>query len=232
MALPVNETFLQSSGNPQPLTTFSPNFTILVGNFSVPSGGSYVSPAAGGVDGAAWWNADAFPDAQFSEVVMAVGWVAAGIYVGPACRLSAAGGYGVEANSSNWYLGRFVGTVWSTIASGTWSGADGSVLRIEASNPNASTARLRVLAAAAATPTNFTQLTTFDDTSADRRMSGSAGIAGYDNTSSPGIDILRADALPAPSAQITHRNGILLSGISHINGIAKAGISHINGLTI
>ena len=36
----------------------------------------------------------------------------------------------------------------------------------------------------------------------------------------------------AGTAQISHRNGIALSGISAINGITKTGISAINGLTI
>lgn len=238
MALPATDTFLQSTGSSQALSTYNASFTQQIGTFTVQSGTGYTSSSAAGVDCLAFWNADAFNERQYAITQMATGWVAAGVYGGPAVRGNSTGGgagYGIEAKNGEWYLGRWVGAAWTTIRShldvGAFSAADGDFLRLQAENITGAV-RLTFSRAPVATPNTFTTIAVFDDTAGNRVLSGSGGICGYDNTSSAMIGAFEAGNLAAPAAQLSHRNGIAIASISHFNGIAKASVSAINGLTI
>lgn len=202
MTLPATETFLQSTGSAQALSTHNPSFTTQIGTFTVQSGTGYVSSSSAGVDCMAFWNADAFQNAQYAKTQMPAGFVAAGIYGGPAVRCSAAGGgagYGLEAKNGEWYLGRYVAGAWTAIRShadvGAFSCADLDWFLLEVTTPDASRVRLVFKRATNAAPNTFTTIATFDDTNANRVLSGAGGIAGYDNTSSPMIGAWEAGDL-------------------------------------
>lgn len=206
MALPATDAF--TSGSNQSLTSYSASWTIGMGAFNVHTAG-HVAGAAAGADSMAFWNADAFNAAQYSKVQTATGWVAAARpFIGPAVRCSSTGGgagYGVEFGGGNeWYLGRIVGASWTTVRDHTTGGAmtvaDGDWVMLEVTTPDANTVRVVLKHAAAATPNTFTTISTFDDTNANRLLSGSGGIAGYDNTSSPAATNFEAGNLATPTS--------------------------------
>jgi hypothetical protein len=185
MALPASDEFLQG-GADQGLTAYSANWSYANGTFIVPTSVGYVRPASVATDSIAYWNADAFDPDQVSQIVTAAGWAATGLFVGPAVRCSAGAGYAIEANGSEWYLGRMIGGVWSTIANGLRTFADADVMRLEVTGIGA-TVTLVFKHATAAAPTTFTTVTTFGDTAGTRILSGGAGISGYDSGSVPAI---------------------------------------------
>lgn len=65
----------------------------------------------------------------------------------------------------------------TTTITQTW--AAGDVMRMEISYPNGSTTRITMKRAAAASPTSFSTLLTYDDTSGSRLTGGQPGLSAY-----------------------------------------------------
>lgn len=239
MALPASDTFLQSTGAAQALAgAYSASWTHVVGAYTVPSGTGDVRTNSGGVDCLARWNADAPNADQYAQVTTATGWAASGRYIGPAVAVSAAGqnGYSIEATASEWLIGRVLAGAWTTIASGSWSAANGDVIRLERTIPNGTTVRLVL-------KRNGTTVTTFDDTSGSRiTAAGYVGLGGYDGASfDPGVALweggnlagaadLAGGATGAGSAAGALTHGVPLAGGAAGGGSATGDLTAGSGL--
>jgi hypothetical protein len=195
MALPASDTFLQTSGGTQALTTYSASWSLVQGTFNVGDNTGYVAGGSGGVTNIARWNADAFNANHRSDVVFSSANISNGIYIGPAvrCQSGAATAYHFDSNGSDNYLVRTVAGSDTILSQPAGSFADGDVCRLKVSGTGA-TVTLTVEKALAASPTSFSTFATFDDTDAARiTTAGYAGVFIYGDTAGGGIVLWSAD---------------------------------------
>lgn len=188
MALPASDLFNNVSGSTQALATYSASWTIVQGSYNVTTA-DVCQAATGSTTNYARWNADTPNAAQYSRVRIAA--VPGSDYPGVAVRVqsgSVAGYYFITDGAGYNELGRTVAGVDTILdTSITQVFAVGDWLHLEVSDPDASTVRLTMKRAAAATPTSFTTLGTVDDTNASRiTAAGYLGIAQYYNGGTPG----------------------------------------------
>lgn len=184
MALPVTDSWSQTSGSTQDITVYGP-YAVNEGSFTVQSGANALSFGSGGYNTAR--RTDESPNAaQYSQIVITAAQASLGYYAGPAVRCSSSANtqYHVEANGSNFYLSKCVAGSQSSLASAvSASFAAGDVLRLEVEEVSGTTT-LRVYKALAASPSSFTLLGTYTDTAGDRiTAAGQLGVFGYGNGS-------------------------------------------------
>lgn len=180
MALPASDLF--SSGLNQPLTDYSASWTVEAGGFQTNTDG--VCYSTQNQTCYARWNADSFNTEHYSEVVIGTG-LGGSSYPGAAVGVqsgAASGYYYIVASGSYNEFGRTnSGSDTIIDSSGSQAWATGDVLRMEKTHPNGSTTRIVVKHAPAATPSTFSQILSYDDTSGSRLSNGSSGLAGYGN---------------------------------------------------
>ena len=164
------------------LAAYSANWTVVQGGFSINTSDVCYSTASSTClaryGGATWASAHA------SQVVLSGG--NASLYEGVAVGLqtAAASGYYFITNNGGYNeLGRTNAGADTVLDSSTvtqvW--APGDVMRVEKSHPDGATTRITIKRAPAATPTVFSTLLTFNDTSGSRLTGGQPGLAGYGN---------------------------------------------------
>ncbi len=183
MALPATDSFSQTSGSTQSLTTYSANWTIIgSGNFEVPNAANRLEGTVSGYN-TAYWNADTFAADQYAQVVVTAAWLSEGVYAGPAvrCQTGADTSYHIDCNGGATYLsGDDAGThpISVDISGDVGSVSAGDVLRLTvegATNPIV----LKVYLALAASPTTFVLKKTYNDTSVLIPTAGHAGVFIY-----------------------------------------------------
>lgn len=180
MPLPATDLFTESGGSTVALTTYSANWTVSTGNFMVDNAADNVYPNSSGAEIGAFWNVDTFNADQFSQVILSS--LTAGVALGP-CVRAATGGtyYGVYMEGSTYYLFRMNSGTWTQLATGTESWTDGDPLRLDVSGTGATVSLVM--------KHNGTQFgSTYNDNSGSRLLSGSAGICGYGDSSTPRLD--------------------------------------------
>lgn len=182
MTLPASDNF---SG-----TSLDSNWTVQAGGFSVASG--VVSSTAGNNDSAAYWNADTFPNDQWSQITVNA---VVNDWVGVLVRASGTGStrnfYAFRATSSSnvpeWEITKEVAGVYTSLASGnTPAGvATGDVMK---------------LVVQGSTLTGYINGVAVTPTATDSSLaSGSAGI--YEYGTSPGLTTWSGGAQGASGAQ-------------------------------
>lgn len=199
MALPASDTF--SSGSTQTLTSYSGNWTILEGGFSVNASGLFYG--TGGTYNTARWNADTFAANQYAQVTLDNG-EATGIYCGPAvrCQSGANTSYHCEGAADQIYVSKCLAGSQSVLSGPiAQTLATGDVLRLEVTGTGG-TVTLRVYRAAAASPTSFVQIgSDITDSSSPITTAGYAGIFVYGGTADVGATAWSAgDLVAVPSA--------------------------------
>lgn len=202
MALPASDTFLQSTGSPQTLTAYSGNYSIVQGGFNVLSGAGYANGTGSSVVNLARWNADTFSSEQYAQVVFSTGNISNGIYIGPACRLQsgAATGYHFDSNGSSNFLVRTVAGSDTTLSTPSATFADGDVCRMKVEGVGA-TVTITIEKALAASPTSFSNVTTYNDTSGSRiTTAGYGGFFMYSDSASGGVVAWEAGDLGGATA--------------------------------
>jgi hypothetical protein len=130
-----------------------------------------IVPNASGGDAVSFWNADSFPDDQWSQADVTVAGTTAEVGVGPACRVQSGANnlYWAVSQQSATYVAKFVGGTYTLISSITHAWTNGHTLRFEAEGST-----LRV----------FDNGTQYDAGISDGSIgSGSAGVA-YSSLSS------------------------------------------------
>lgn len=170
-----------TSGTNQALTTYSGSWTLMQGGFVVNTDG--ICYGSVNQTNLARWNANTFNASHYITGVL--GNVTASNYPGlaVACQSgSSSAYYFILATGGYNEFGRTNSgsdTVIDTSPTTTW--ATGDVVRMEVSQPDGSTTRVVVKRAAAATPTSFSTVLTYDDTSGSRLTGGGAGLGAYGN---------------------------------------------------
>lgn len=182
MALPVTDTFLQSTGSGQALSTYSAAWSVLEGSFNVPSGTGEVE-GTGGTYNTARHNVETYNADHRARVQLVAAAISSGIYAGPAvrCQSGANTSYHVDCNGSSLYFSKCVAGTQTTLAgpiSVSLAGTDWLSLKVE--TIDASTVRLTAYESTAAAPDTYTLLDTVDDTAGDRiTTAGQTGIFIY-----------------------------------------------------
>lgn len=196
MALPVSDTFLQSTGSAQNLTTYSASWSILEGSFSVPSGASMVDGTSGAYN-TARHNVEAFNADQRARCQLTSAQIIAGIYAGPAvrCQSGANTSYHCESNGSSLYFSKCVAGAQTTLAgpvSVSLAGGDWLAITVEGVG---ATVTIKAWKSTSAAPDTYTQLGTDQtDTAGDRiTTAGQAGIFVYGSGASTGLDAFYAE---------------------------------------
>ncbi len=183
MALPATDGFSQTTGSTQALTTYNASWTIIgAGNFEVPSSANRYEPTGGGYN-TAYWNADSFSADHYSQVVVTAQQLSQSVYSGPAvcCQAGVDSSYHLDfIGADTYFSGDVAGAhpISININGSVASWAAGDVCKLTAEGSGA-TRTIKVYKALAASPTSFTLVYTYDDTSGDRLLGGSAGIFAY-----------------------------------------------------
>jgi hypothetical protein len=172
MSLPASD--ILTSGSDQALSS---NWTTLVGSYHTQALGAY--PVSNG-DCAAFWNADAFPNDQYSQAQVATSSDATGAYNGVLVRSGTAGGTNAYAFRYNTF-----NSVWqvSKIVAGAYTNLSGSQASTFATND---IIKLTVVGITLTAYQNSTVLYTTTDSSL---TSGPAGIYGNNPTTNGPIYI-------------------------------------------
>ena len=196
MALPVSDTFLQSTGSAQNLTTYSASWSILEGSFSVPSGISMVDGTSGAYN-TARHNVETFNADQRARCQLTSAQIGAGIYAGPAvrCQSGANTSYHCESNGSALYFSKCVAGSQTTLAgpvSVSLAGGDWLAITVEGVG---ATVTIKAWKSTSAAPDTYTQLGTDQtDTAGDRiTTAGQAGIFIYGSGGNIGLDAFYAE---------------------------------------
>jgi hypothetical protein len=181
MALPVTDTWSQSSGSTQGIATYG-SYEVLEGSMSVYSGVAGVG-IGGGAYNTSRRTDETFNAAQYSQVVITANQISFGLYCGPAvrCQSGANTSYHVETNGSSYYVSKCVAGAQTTLVgpiSLSFNSGGGDVLRLEVEEVTGTTT-LRVYKALAASPTSFTLDNTYTDSSSPITVAGTAGVFGY-----------------------------------------------------
>ena len=182
MALPVTDTFLQTSGSGQALATYSASWSVLEGAFNVPSGTGEVE-GTGGTYNTARHNVETHSADQRARVQLVSAAISSGIYAGPAvrCQSGANTSYHADCNGSSLYFSKCVAGTQTTLAgpiSVSLAGTDWLSLSVEGVG---ATVTLKAWKSTAAAPDTYTQLGTDQtDTAGDRiTTAGQTGIFIY-----------------------------------------------------
>lgn len=198
MALPFTDTFTQSTGADQAITTYNAGWLVDTGGFSVVDATDDVVASTGGTENVAYWNTDV-PNAD-QAVSFVISAVSTGIYPGVVARRVSAGNYyTLYVDSGNYYVSRYDSSSEVVLRAGTaTTTAAGDVFKIEVSGTGA-TVTIKVYRAAAASPTTFVQLgADISDTAANRKTSaGFGGIISYSANSSSRITAFTVENLGA-----------------------------------
>lgn len=164
------------------LAAYNADWTVMQGGFSINTTDVCYSTASSTC--LARFSGETWASSHASQVVMSGG--NASLYEGVAvgCQTGASSGYYLIANNGGYNeLGRTVGGSDTILDDSTitqvW--AAGDVMRSEISYPDGSTTRITIKRAAAASPTSFSTLLTYNDTSGSRLTGGQPGLAGYGN---------------------------------------------------
>lgn len=176
-ALPATDTFTGTNGDP-----LSANWT--GAGFAIYTNGVIAnSPSAWAM---AYWNADAFPDAQYAQLTLVS---RTGGTCSPAVRVQASGvsGYAFYASNSQRYIAKWVGGVRTVLSPVAGAPANGDVLRLEVNGNVLTPYRNGVV---------DTEVGTVEDS---QFSSGSAGLLGY-GADGAISDNFEAGALSAPPA--------------------------------
>ena len=199
MALPAQDSF--TTATTQTLTSYSANWTINQGTFSVDATDDRVYCTYSADEAAAHWNADTFGNDQYAQVVLRGG--ANGTEIGPAVRCAASGAtyYGVYAdiNSGHGWLFKNVSGTWTPLVEvlNTFGAVAGDVLRLEVSGTNLTVKR------------NGTAVTGMTNISDNAISSGYAGICAYGNNTGCAADDFEGGNLSAaanvPAALLRRR---------------------------
>jgi hypothetical protein len=207
MALPATDTF--TTGSDATLTAYSSNWTITAGGFNVTAADDVCRSTSGGAENGAYWNADTFSADQYAQAKV---WLDAGtgVSMGVAVRATGSGNYyGVYLDQTTYYLFRMDAGSWTQLATGTATGfVDGDTLRLEVTGSSPVSLVMK---------RNGTQFgSTYNDSDANRKTSGSAGVSGYGNNSGSGAyvddweggDIGEAKQIAAPTSDISAGNWV------------------------
>ena len=222
MALPYQDTFTAASNST--LQSYSANWTISAGAFSVDATNDAVYPNSAGAECGAFVNSETPSADQYAQVVLS-NIVDANASVGPAVRCAAGGNYyGLYYSRSGGgmvFLFKMVGGTWTGIAEsigvGAW--ANGDVLRLEVSGTTLTPKRNGTLIAALGTKTDSSL------------SSGKVGICGYDALSTCRLDNFEGGNLGGGAVALTASNittGAATVGaatIGQVHALAAAGIA-------
>ena len=164
MALPATDAFTGTNGTA--LQTYNPSWTINNGAFVINT--SSVAANSAAAESAARWNADAFANDQYSQVVVAA--IGSATNIGPAVRCSTSG----AATYYGYYANGFAAQLFKNVA-GTWTqfGANGAAVAV------ADTLRLEV-AGSTLTPKKNAATDPIGAFTDSAIASGAAGICGFD----------------------------------------------------
>ncbi len=190
MALPFTDTFLQTSGSTQALTTYSAAWSILEGGFNVPSG-TGVLYSTGSTYNTARDNSNTYAADHRSRVQLTAAGISGSWYVGPAvrCQSGANTSYHCESNGSSLYFSKCVAGTQTTLAgpiSVSLAGTDWLSLSVEGVG---ATVTLKAWSSAAGSPDTYTQIgSDVTDTASDRiTTAGQAGIFAYGSSADGAI---------------------------------------------
>lgn len=177
MALPITDTWSQSSGSTQQIAVYGA-YALLEGSMQIISGSPGIE-ITGGTYNTARRTDETPAVAQYSEVLLTAGQISTGVYCGPAvrCQSGANSSYHVETNGSNFYLSKCLAGVQTTLAGPVTlssSGAAGDVFRLEIEEITGTTT-LRVYFKGVLQGT-------YTDTSSPITTAGFLGVFGYGNT--------------------------------------------------
>lgn len=133
-ALPASDAMTDTNGTP--LTTHSASWTINNGGFTINA--SNAASGNSSVNNMAHWNADAFSDDQYSEVVIAS--ILSTRYPGAAVRVDASAntGYFCFENTTTLYLRKIIAGSETQLSSIAVTGANGDTIRLEVSGTSLS----------------------------------------------------------------------------------------------
>jgi len=188
MALPFTDTFTQSTGSDQAISTYNAGWVVDTGGFSVVDATDDVVASTGGTENVAYWSTDT-PNAD-QAVSFVISAVSTGIYPGVVGRRVSAGNYyTLYVDNGNYYVSRYDSSSEVVLRAGTaTTTAAGDVFKMEISGTGA-TVTIKALRAAAASPTTFVQLgADISDTSGNRKTSaGFGGIISYSANSASRI---------------------------------------------
>lgn len=180
MALPFTDTFTQSTGSDQAITTYNAGWVVDTGGFSVVDATDDVVASTGGTENVAYWSTDT-PNAD-QAVSFVISAVSTGIYPGVVGRRVSAGNYyTLYVDNGNYYVSRYDSSSEVVLRAGTaTTTAAGDVFKMEISGTGA-TVTIKVYRAAAASPTTFVQLgADISDSDANRKTAaGFGGIISY-----------------------------------------------------
>jgi hypothetical protein len=186
MALPATDTFT-NAGATANLATYSANWTVEAGGaafFRVDGATDVVYPDINGTDALARWNADAFNADQYSQAACKATDTVDPAWIGVAVRIATGAFTAYElqifrdgSGTVSYSLDRANAGAFANLATGAaMAWANGDVLRLEVSGSATVSLVMKK---------NGVQFgSTVTDTTGSRITSGSAGIAGFNNTTS------------------------------------------------
>lgn len=202
MALPFTDTFTQSTGSDQAITTYNAGWVVDTGGFSVVDATDDVVASTGGTENVAYWSTDS-PNAD-QAVSFVISAVSTGIYPGVIARRASAGNYyTLYVDSGNYYVSRYDASVEVVLRAGTaTTTAAGDVFKMEISGVGA-TVTIKVYRAAAASPTTFVQLgADITDSTGNRKTSaGFGGIISYSANAASRITSFTLENLAGAATQ-------------------------------
>lgn len=171
MALPATDTFTAADGTA--LTTYSASWTLNDGNFAINTNSVHSNAAT--VETGAHWNADTFNDNQYAlGTIVAIGANPMGVAV--RAHATAATWYGFYSDTGGSYLHKNVAGVWTQLGSTGAAFSVNDIIRIEVSG-------------ATVTPMRNGATISPPGAQTDSAIaSGSAGITGYNNSTSSRVD--------------------------------------------
>jgi hypothetical protein len=180
MSLPANDSLI--SGSTQSITAYSASWSLIIGAVNVGTSGAFGNSSFS--DSGAFWNADVFPNDQYSQLVLVNG--GGSIYCGPCVRASAGGGgnayrLDLTPTSGTWHVAKLVGGAFTNLSgdqSGTFSNGD--------------TLKLTAVGTTITAYQNGSVLYTTTDSSL---ASGSAGIYFYDVGNPPDVKTWQGGSL-------------------------------------
>lgn len=207
MALPITDTFTQSSGSPQDIATYAATRTTMEGGISVPSG-TALYYATGGTYNTARDNSETFSADQYAQTVFTSSMIGAGVYAGPAvrCQSGANTSYHVENNGTQYYLSKcLAGSQSVLVGPVTMAMTTGDVLRLEVTTVGGN-AVLKVFRALAASPTTYVQFgSDYTDSSSPILTAGYAGFFVYGSSANVGPGTWTASNLGVAVAAVGSR---------------------------
>lgn len=187
-----SDAFNQNTGSAQAIATYSSNWAVMVGGFTIPTGnvGEYRSNTSN--DNLARWTGPTPSGNQEAITTVTSGQQAHGNYSGPAIGLSsvAVDGYALIATGADYYVGKFTAGVEADFPGFplSWSPALALGDRLKLSKTvSGSTVTLKVWKALAASPTSFTQVGSDITDASSAYTTGTYGIYGNGDAASGGF---------------------------------------------